>query len=121
MKSLTGSLIDIAVHLPLRVLTNDELMSKYPGWNVPQAATRVGVHKRHIAENGETSLDLALIAARNLLARHKGLSAAIDGILFCTQTPDYLLPSNDFLLQKDLGLRSNIIALDFNLACSGFI
>lgn len=121
MDSLAGSLIDIAVHLPARILTNDELESAHPAWNVPQAASRVGVQGRHIAANGETALDLALVAARKLLARHEGLTAAVDGVLFCTQTPDYLLPSNAFLLQKDLGLRKDIIALDFNLACSGFV
>ena len=121
MDALAGSLIDIAVHLPAHILTNDELESAHSEWNVPQAASRVGVQARHISANGETAFDLALVAARELLDRHEGLAADVDGILFCTQTPDYLLPSNAFLLQKDLGLRKELIALDFNLACSGFV
>jgi 3-oxoacyl-[acyl-carrier-protein] synthase-3 len=121
MKNPVGSLMDIAVQLPARILTNNELELEYPAWNVPQTALRVGVQARHIAAKSETALDLALVATRKLLDRHKGLENAIDGILFCTQTPDYLLPSNAFLLQKELGLRKEIIALDFNLACSGFV
>ena len=121
MDALMGSLIDIAVHLPARILTNSDLESAHPEWNVPHAASRVGVQARHISANGETAYDLALVAARELLDRHEGLAAEVDGILFCTQTPDYVMPSNAFLLQKDLGLRRKIIALDFNLACSGFV
>ena len=121
MDSLIGSLIDISSHLPSRILKNSDLESAYPEWNVQQAASRVGVQARHISANDETALDLALVATRKLLDRHKGLAADIDGILFCTQTPDYLLPSNAFLLQNELGLRKEIIALDFNLACSGYV
>ena len=45
----------------------------------------------------------------------------IDFILFCTQSPDYHLPTTACILQDRLGLRKNIGALDFNLGCSGFV
>lgn len=121
MNPLAGSLIDIITHLPETVLTNDELAQAHPEWNVPQAALRVGVASRRVAAVGETAYDLALAAANKLLSKHQGLATRIDGVLFCTQSPDYQMPSNAFLLQRDLGLRKDIIAFDFNLACSGFV
>ena len=45
----------------------------------------------------------------------------IDAIIFCTQSPDYVMPSNSFLLQRDLGIQNNILAFDYNLACSGYL
>jgi 3-oxoacyl-[acyl-carrier-protein] synthase-3 len=42
-------------------------------------------------------------------------------LLFCTQTPDYLLPTTACLIQDRLKLRTGIGALDFNLGCSGFV
>ena len=45
----------------------------------------------------------------------------IDFILFCTQSPDYHLPTTACILQDRLGLRKDIGALDFNLGCSGFV
>lgn len=121
MNPLAGSLIDIATYLPVTVLSNDELAQVHPEWNVPQATLRVGVASRRIAAAGETAYDLALAAANKLLSKHEGLAARIDGVLFCTQSPDYQMPSNAFLLQRDLSLRKDIIAFDFNLACSGFV
>lgn len=121
MNASVGSLIDIATYLPETVLSNEELARAHPEWDVSRAALRVGVDSRRIAGPDETAYDLALAAANKLLSRHEGLAARIDGVLFCTQSPDYKMPSNAFLLQRDLGLRTDIIAFDFSLACSGFV
>ena len=45
----------------------------------------------------------------------------IDYVLFCTQSPDYKLPTSACLIQTKLGLRKDIGALDFNLGCSGYV
>ena len=42
-------------------------------------------------------------------------------ILFCTQSPDYILPTTACLLQERLGIPTSAGALDFNLGCSGYI
>jgi 3-oxoacyl-[acyl-carrier-protein] synthase-3 len=119
--SKPGSLYDIEYELPINILKNKYFDQKFPEWNVRLAEVRTGVFERHIAEDTETAYDLALAAANRLLLRNPDLHNKIDGILFCTQTPDYIMPSNAFLLQRDLGLKSDIIAFDYNLACSGFV
>ena len=45
----------------------------------------------------------------------------VDFLLFCTQSPDHILPTSACLIQDKLNLRKNIGALDFNLGCSGYI
>lgn len=45
----------------------------------------------------------------------------IDFVLFCTQSPDYKLPTSACIIQYQLGLRKDIGALDFNLGCSGYV
>ncbi|HET7714752.1 MAG TPA: ketoacyl-ACP synthase III, partial [Bauldia sp.] len=45
----------------------------------------------------------------------------IDFLIFCTQGPDYFLPTSACLLQTRLGLRRDIGAVDINLGCSGFV
>lgn len=116
-----GSLIDIVYCLPKQVLTNAQLAAQYPDWNVAQTEKRTGVYERRIARADETAYDLALKAARSLLERHPGLADKVDAIIFCTQSPDYVMPSNAFLLQRDLNLPTQTLAFDFNLACSGFV
>lgn len=46
---------------------------------------------------------------------------SIDLLIFCTQSPDYILPTTACLLQHRLGLSTNCAAFDFNLGCSGYI
>jgi 3-oxoacyl-[acyl-carrier-protein] synthase-3 len=41
--------------------------------------------------------------------------------LFCTQTPDFILPTTACVLQERLGLSADTGALDYNLGCSGYI
>lgn len=121
MQKLLGSLIDIEYYLPEKIIHNSYLREKFLEWKVDQAALRTGVLCRHIARHDETAYDLALKAATKLLDKHPSLREKLDGVIFCTQSPDYVMPSNSFLLQRDLGLRKNILAFDYNLACSGFI
>jgi 3-oxoacyl-[acyl-carrier-protein] synthase-3 len=45
----------------------------------------------------------------------------IDFILFCTQSPDYFLPTTACVMQDRLGIPTTAGALDFNLGCSGYI
>jgi 3-oxoacyl-[acyl-carrier-protein] synthase-3 len=64
---------------------------------------------------------LAVAAAEKLFAEHRIDRSTIDYLLFCTQTPDYSLPTTACLLQERLGLPTGMGALDFNLGCSGFV
>ena len=109
----------IGVALPKSVVTNDDLAAQNPSWRMHQAAAKAGVLERHVAAPGETALDLAVQACNALPG--DGALNELDGIVFCTQTPDYVMPSNAFLLQERLGLRDEILAFDVTLACSGFV
>lgn len=105
--------------MPVNVLSNADLATVNPDWKPEKVEKKVGIRNRHIAAKGETALDLAEQAARKLLAHV--LPDEIDFILFCTQSPEYLLPTSACILQEKLGLRTDIGALDFNLGCSGYI
>ncbi len=121
MNRFPGSLIDVEYCLPDQVVSNSSLHSKFPEWNVDQTAKRTGVFERRIARYDETAYDLALIAAHKLIGKYPSLQNKVDAIIFCTQSPDYLMPSNAFLLQRDLGLKNELLAFDYSLACSGYI
>ncbi|HTN75996.1 MAG TPA: ketoacyl-ACP synthase III [Pirellulaceae bacterium] len=111
----------IAVHLPSRVETNAELQAQFPAWDLNLIAEKTGIYARHVAEPDECASDLGVAAAQKLFAEHQIDPASIDFLLFCTQTPDYPLPTTACLVQQRLGLRTSCGALDFNLGCSGFV
>ena len=112
---------DIAYHLPERIVSNDELNQEHPEWDMQRIEARVGIRSRHIAAPEETALDLALVACLELFDRNSELKNLVDGIIFCTQSPDYLMPPNACLLHRELGLDDDVFAVDTNLACSGYI
>lgn len=118
MKS--AAMTAVEYYLPERVLSNRDLILEFPDWSVEKIAEKTGIDSRRVAAGDECSSDLAAAAAERLFAR--GIDrASIDYILFCTQSPDYFLPTTACLLQKRLGIPTSAGALDFNLGCSGFV
>jgi 3-oxoacyl-[acyl-carrier-protein] synthase-3 len=116
-----ASLGPIAVHLPEKVESNDLLAAEFPQWDLKLIESKTGVRERHIAAPDECSSDLG-VAAGEKLFRELGVDRrSIDFLLFCTQTPDYPLPTTACLLQDRLKLRTSIGAYDFNLGCSGYV
>jgi len=112
----------IAYYLPERVVTNEELVADFPQWTVEKIASKVGVNQRHVAALNETSTDMAVAAAEKLFFSHAEIKKeAIDFVIFCTQTPDYILPTSACLIQHRLGLEKSIGAFDYNLGCSGYV
>jgi 3-oxoacyl-[acyl-carrier-protein] synthase III len=119
---MSGAYIEaLDYHLPHKVVSNSDLQRLHPEWRMEEVAKRTGVITRYWCEPEETALDLAEVAAKRTLLRAKCSPDQIDSILFCTQTPDYLMPPNACLLQARLGAPKTTAALDFTHACSGFI
>lgn len=104
---------------PKKIVTNEDLQKEFPEWSPEKIFNKVGVKQRHTASVEETVLELAVKASEKLLQKFD--RKRIDFILFCTQSPDYHLPTTACILQDRLGLRKDIGALDFNLGCSGFV
>ena len=91
----------ISYYLPETVVTNEELIQEFPEWSVEKIVNKVGIDQRHIAKPDETSADLASKAAKKLFAEYDIDRSSIDFILFCTQSPDYFLPTSACLIQKN--------------------
>ncbi|MDL2241524.1 ketoacyl-ACP synthase III [Bacteroidales bacterium OttesenSCG-928-L03] len=111
----------ITYYLPKKILTNEELVEEFPEWTVEKVANKIGIKERHIVGKNETALDIAKRAAELFFNEHNVDKASIDFILFCTQSPDYFLPTTACVLQEQLGLPTKCGALDFNLGCSGYV
>jgi len=111
----------ISYYLPEKIITNDDLVKEFPEWTVDKIASKVGVVERHVVNDDETAVDLAVKAGEKLFIEHGIDRESIDFILFCTQSPDYYLPASACVIQEKLNIPTSIGALDFNQGCSGFI
>jgi len=109
----------IEYYLPDNIVTNEDLQKENPDWNLDKVAEKSGVYQRHIAGENETAYDLSIKACDKLFQSND--KKDIDGIIYCTQSPDYIMPSNSFLLHNYLNLGNRVFAYDFNHACTGYI
>ena len=82
---------------------------------------RTGIKKRHIAAEGETTCDLAEIAARRAIEMSGKKPEDIDLIVFATTTPDLIFPSSACLLQNRLKIKNGGAAFDVQAVCTGFV
>lgn len=112
-------MMNISVAYPRKKLTNFQLQSESNLKDFTSFFIKIGIESRNICGNDETGLDLAIEACSDVL---KGVNKEeIDFIVYCTQTPDYLLPTTACVLQESLGLSKSCGAFDYNLGCSGYI
>lgn len=112
---------NIAYALPERLVDNSELQIRHPTWDVLKVAEKSGVYQRYIANETTTALDLGVTAVERLFKDAKLGVNEIQGILFCTQSPDYIMPSNSFLIHQKFNFPPSVWAFDYNLACSGYV
>jgi 3-oxoacyl-[acyl-carrier-protein] synthase-3 len=111
----------ISYYLPESTITNEDLARLYPEWSIEKIQSKTGIYTRHIAAEDEFSSDMGFKAAQQLFSEYHIDPLEIDFLIFCTQSPDYLLPTTACILQERLGLSTTTGALDFNLGCSGYI
>ena len=118
---MKARIASIEYHLPQTVLTNEQLATEFPEWSARKIEEKTGIAERRIALGEECASDLALTAAKKLFNRGACSPKEIDYLLFCTQSPDYFLPTTACILQDKLGIPTKAGALDFNLGCSGYV
>jgi len=111
----------IGYSLGALTVTNDQLQAENPHWDMSKTIERTGVSSRPIAAEGETALDLAMQASADVFRRLDIGAGDIDALIFCTQTPDHVLPPNSVLLHGRLGMLPSVMAFDITHACSGFV
>lgn len=79
-----------------------------------------GIKSRRIVELGTSSLDLCVSAAERLLADTGIVKDDIGAVVDVTFTPERTMPCNACQAQRRIGLPTDLIAFDINLACSGW-
>jgi len=106
-------------YLPEKVLTNHDL-EKMVDTSHQWIVERTGIHQRHIAEDSQTTSDLALQAANRAIDAAGIAAQEIDLIIVATTTADRVFPSTACLLQEKLDIHG-CPAFDIQAVCTGFV
>lgn len=112
----------ISYYLPHSSLTNEDLEQIYnnPSWSASKIYRKTGIKHRYISDDENVS-DMAVEASLKLFKEFSVSPEDVHFVLFCTQTPDYSLPTTACIVQDRLGIPTSSGALDYNLGCSGYI
>lgn len=78
-----------------------------------------GINSIRVSSEGQTAADLCEVAARKII--DKTDKNRIVGLVFVSQTPDYIMPATSCVLQHRLELSSDIVCYDVNAGCTGFV
>ena len=108
----------IACALPPEVKHLTKAFSEYGKQRLDDVQKITGIKQIRQATD-QTASDLCVNAAHRLLCEHQ--KNEIDGIIFVSQTADYILPSTSTIIQEKLGLSSDIFCLDVASGCTGYI
>jgi len=114
-----SKIVGTGSYLPEKTVTNADL-EKILDTSDQWIRDRTGIRERHIAHDGETSADMAEVAAQRAM-KAAGVDPSEIGLLIVgTTTPDLIFPSTACLIQARLSLP-DCGAMDVNAACSGFM
>jgi 3-oxoacyl-[acyl-carrier-protein] synthase-3 len=105
-------------YLPERVVPNSEF-EKTIDTSDEWIRTRSGIERRHFVAPGQTTTDIAVLAAQAALADAGMVPADIDAIIVATSTPDLTFPSVATMVQGRLGMEQGF-AFDVQAVCAGF-
>ncbi|MCC8424867.1 3-oxoacyl-ACP synthase III family protein [Mucilaginibacter sp. UR6-11] len=121
-QSFTGITIDgIASCVPKNIVSNDIFSDLLSPKEMKMFEKTVGIKERRWASDEIAASDLGYRAALELFADPQFDKDKIKCLIFVSQTSDYKIPFTSNILQSRLGLASDILCLDINAGCAGFI
>lgn len=81
----------------------------------------MGYDKHRIVENGTCSSDLAIHGLQHLFDENLLGRDDFDAMIVVTQSPDHLMPPTSSIIHGRLGLKQDILCVDINQGCAGFV
>jgi len=118
-KGRPSAIAGVGAYAPEKVLTNfdlEKMMDTSDKW----ITERTGIRRRHVAEPGTTTFELATRAARGALDSAGITAKDLDMILVGTSSPDGPFPSIACRIQNELDAPGSV-AWDTLAACTGFV
>lgn len=108
----------ITYYLPKTKFSN---LDYYKSDKIKKIIKKVGINNKFVASSNQTAIDLATSCLKKFFKNDQKLKKSINFLIYCTQSPDFFLPSGSSIIQKKIFQGQNIGAIDINLGCSGYV
>jgi 3-oxoacyl-[acyl-carrier-protein] synthase-3 len=112
-------MLKIASYIPNKIVSNDEFESL--GWSPKKIYSKTGIRERRVSNEDETALDMSVNACENLFHEYNIDRNIVDYVIYCTQSPDFVIPNNSSILHYRLNLKTSCATVDINQGCTGFL
>lgn len=123
LKFQNKKIAGILTVLPVKEIAFEDEMENY---NFSAAKSMklkmaMGYNKRRIVEEYTCVSDLCVWGLNYLCDNRLLDKNEIDALILVTQSPDYFMPATSNVIQGRLGLKSDMICMDINQGCCGYI
>ncbi|TMQ97463.1 ketoacyl-ACP synthase III [Actinomadura soli] len=122
---MRASITAVATHLPDRTVTSAEVEARVAaesgGYRPPPTIVQrlTGIRTRHVMGDDEQASDLAVAAARRVLAQRGTHPAGIDLLIFGSASQDLVEPATAHIVAAKLGAACPVF--DVKNACNSFL
>jgi len=111
----------LAAAVPDNCQANMDLKEKFSEGEMKKFCESTGIWQRYVSiDVGTTASDLCVAAANEIFEKLGVDKSTVDGLIFLTQTQDYLSPPTSCVIQYRLGLENCGLVYDSNIGCTGF-
>lgn len=117
LKFNNSRIVGMAAGVPSHI---EPTISTTGAYDAKEYMETTGIIEKRFSNDFTTS-DLCEAAVNKLLPEIGWDRNEIDGLIFVSQTPDYILPATSCVLHGKLGLSKNCMCLDISLGCSGWV
>ncbi|WP_058302930.1 ketoacyl-ACP synthase III [Gorillibacterium timonense] len=113
----------LGTYHPKNKLDNEVIFEHFRklGKNVENLYAHLGREERYYADPDETGITMGVIAAKRALEHAKLAPSQVEMVVFASDTPEYLIPTNALLISREVGTDNAHIIYDFNANCTGVI
>lgn len=116
-------IVGVQLILPTNEVAFEDEVSQYNF--TPQQCAKLkslmGYDRRRVVREGTTCSDLVVAGFKSLVEQGLIDLSSLDALIVVTQTPDYLIPGTSFIIHNRLNLGEDILCLDINQGCAGYI
>ncbi|MBE6061979.1 MAG: ketoacyl-ACP synthase III [Clostridium butyricum] len=117
-------IVGTGIYHPKKKVNNQYYIEHFKNFGIDIASflENFGRKERYIIDNEqENALTMAIEAAKNALNDAKITPDKIDAIVFSSDTPEYLCPSNALLIRDAIGANNAHTVYDLNANCIGML
>ncbi len=105
------------------LVTNDDILKKYTGdkHEGKKFLDEIGRCERYHCNESENTITMGVRAARDVLKKNNLTGNEIDFIAFCSQFPEFTVPSQSLIVHNAIEGKKSCVTLDINANCLGML